>query len=383
MAILNDSLGRIGAAVLTQGRTRARAREVARLAAWMGLSVAIALAWSAPPWLVVWLGGGAGANWWRQAAFGASGLRILALLVGSTALLCLVMAVLFSLPGHSTRRRMDGDGTVMRTRLSMLRCAVRVSAGRPHGQRSTVDRGNQAVLRDDRGTAIIEFALLFPVALLLFLVIIQTALLYVGNFHVNHAAFRAARAAIVWADVDNLGGDLTHTLRIGGEAERRIANAAAFTCVGISGTSSGGASGGSAAAHDRAWQSFLGASPRWSGEKLQRRVAYAAQHTRVTVTTMPRPDPTLSEFNVRRQDFYLHREPITVHVAHDFELLIPYAKYVLGDTDNRGDGSGYRFIELRASYTLVHEGQPEWQPGLPGSPGGASATPQPAGGFPS
>ncbi|MCK6484706.1 MAG: pilus assembly protein [Phycisphaerae bacterium] len=379
MAIQHNSLGSADAADLTPGPRRRPARGYARLAAWIGLSAAIVLAWSAPGWLVAWLGGGATGDWWRQAAFGATGLRILALLVGSIAGWWLVMALLLSLAAHSSGGQ--ARGTVRSDRLKVPGRLSAPSSQVVHSRPSTVNPAALGVVRDQRGTAIIEFALLFPVALLLFLVIIQTALLYVGNFHVNHAAFRAARAAIVWADVDDLGGDLTHTLRIGAEAERRIANAAAFTCVGISGTSSGGATGGSAAAHDRAWQAFLGFSPRWSGDKFQRRVAYAAEHTRVTVTTMPRPDPTLSEFNALHQDFYLHREPITAHVAHDFELLIPYAKYVLGDTDNRGDGSGYRFIELRASYTLVHEGQPELQPGLPGSPGGSLAAPQAAGGF--
>jgi len=297
-----------------------------------GLLAGIGLPAWAPTWLSARLGGMGDADWWRQAAFGTTGLRLLALLGAAFVSLCIVLGAL--------------------ARLSSYR-------GRQIGSLSH-QLQTDATGMGDAGTAMIEFALLFPVALLLFLVVIQTAFMYTANFYVNLAAFRAARAAIVWAEHDRVppSPDSMYTLILGPEGIERIEAAAKWTCVGISGTSSADGNTGAAGAHDAAWTAFIGRTHGWAGEKLRRRYEYAQSHTRVRVRTMPRPDPGLSEWNAAHRDFYRHREPITVEVAHDFELSVPYAKWVLGSDTNEGSGA-YHYVELQAACTLVNEGQPE------------------------
>jgi hypothetical protein len=55
---------------------------------------------------------------------------------------------------------------------------------------------------EEDGQAMVEFAIVFPVVFLLFLVIVQTALLMTARQVVHYAAFSAARSAIV-GDEDN------------------------------------------------------------------------------------------------------------------------------------------------------------------------------------
>ncbi len=59
---------------------------------------------------------------------------------------------------------------------------------------SAVVRRNPVL--DERGAAMVEFALVFPLQLLFTLGIMQLALLYIGHMVVHYAAFQAARAAI-------------------------------------------------------------------------------------------------------------------------------------------------------------------------------------------
>ncbi|GEM_PF-2872778 len=57
-----------------------------------------------------------------------------------------------------------------------------------------LDRGPRA---HDRGQALVEFAIAFPLQLLIVFGILQLALLYVSGLVVNYAAYRCVRAAIV------------------------------------------------------------------------------------------------------------------------------------------------------------------------------------------
>ncbi|MEM1418822.1 MAG: TadE/TadG family type IV pilus assembly protein [Myxococcota bacterium] len=71
-----------------------------------------------------------------------------------------------------------------------------------------------ALRRDQGGAAYTEFIIAFPVMLMLFLSLIQLALVYVGKLAVGHAAVRASRAAVVV-----LPDDPWH---YGGEAVNRV-----------------------------------------------------------------------------------------------------------------------------------------------------------------
>src|SRR5437660_3377487 len=119
-----------------------------RSGVWLCCAAGALLCAIAPSSLVNILTGSGGASaWWRHAAFGAAGLRILGLQLGCILTWWWTMVAAARLCRDSVSHR-----------------AFRTSH-----------------LRDQRGTAIIEFALLFPVATLLFLVIIQSSFLYTAN----------------------------------------------------------------------------------------------------------------------------------------------------------------------------------------------------------
>jgi hypothetical protein len=53
------------------------------------------------------------------------------------------------------------------------------------------------LLKEQKGQAVVEFSLVFPVQLLITLIILQLAFLYVASHVVHYAAFAAARAELV------------------------------------------------------------------------------------------------------------------------------------------------------------------------------------------
>ncbi len=100
--------------------------------------------------------------WWWQVVFGRTGLQVAGVIVGSLLALWLA-AGLARLMAPVTRPRLP-----------------RIHA-------------------DQSGTAMLEFVLLLPWALFIFLILIQAGLMYNANFHVGYGAFCAARSAMVWA----------------------------------------------------------------------------------------------------------------------------------------------------------------------------------------
>ena len=76
--------------------------------------------------------------------------------------------------------------------------------------------------KGESGQAMVEFAVVFPVLFLLFLTILQTAMLLTARQMVNYAAFCSARSAIVWIPED------------AGVAPAKIKRAAVIACIPIS-----------------------------------------------------------------------------------------------------------------------------------------------------
>ena len=56
--------------------------------------------------------------------------------------------------------------------------------------------------RNEKGQAVVEFALIFPLQILVTLLILQISFLYVAEQVVNYAAFAAARAELVGEDAE-------------------------------------------------------------------------------------------------------------------------------------------------------------------------------------
>ncbi|MCP4714761.1 MAG: hypothetical protein GY868_06550 [Deltaproteobacteria bacterium] len=76
---------------------------------------------------------------------------------------------------------------------------------------------------NEDGQAMVEFAIVFPVLFLLFLMLIQTALLLTARQVVHYASFCAARSAIVWIPAE--GNDT---------ALKKAQQAAEIACIPIS-----------------------------------------------------------------------------------------------------------------------------------------------------
>ena len=281
-------------------------------AALAGVIITLAIA---PSWLTSGPSAGSASSWLRQAVFGTTGLRLLSCFLAAGSLLWLTVSAM----AHLAR----GAGRAGLRPWSIAGCT--------------------------RGTAIIEFALLFPVAMTLFLLTLQTAFMYVGNFYVNLAAFRAARVAIVWASTEPELADARYTRVIGPETQARALQAAVQTCAPIAGTSVGMGERSAQAEGLAEAMVLMSGSPTLAKcfPRLARQFDYACGHTRVRLLAMPRPEPSVSAWNAEHQFFYRRREPITVEVTHDFELVVPLARWLIGRpwdqnaTDRARAGGGY------------------------------------------
>jgi len=217
-------------------------------------------------------------------------------LVGSTALLTIVLAVLWQ-AGRANRRR-------------------------PGPQ---------------EGTVMLEFALALPVALVLVLIMAQSALLMVGNICVHYASYCAVRSAIVNVPIrlgpfDNpieaenvLNGSTPQS----SEKMRRIYMAAVWAVLPMSCSSTDVPEALEAPVLRVGLESYFtrygGTTPYWATALLGRKLSYALSHTSVELE--PPADGQK----------YAAREDIEVRVRHEFYMAIPYANKLfaaLGDADN-------------------------------------------------
>lgn len=150
------------------------------------------------------------------------------------------------------------------------------------------------------GQVMVEFAIVFPLQLFLISGIMQYSLIVVAHVMTNHAAFMAARAALVADDVNalrQLGVVVDGAGGAGGstrELEDTYAKEAAFTIM----ATVAGSTGVQAAGASSFEYPGLGAMPR-------RAAAQEKTHVKI--------------LEPREGDV------ITVDVVHDYELIIPVA----------------------------------------------------------
>lgn len=203
----------------------------------------------------------------------------------------------------------------------------------------------------DRGTAMIEFTLVLPIALLIFLVVLQTSLLYEARFHVSLAAFRGARSAMVWSPVYY---NPVYPPKVPPEVVQRAAAAAIWTCAPISGTYPCSVSdGGFAGLAEQTWRDFLPTAQPWLGEHFVAQFQYSMAHTRVNLyydaPTMPGAAESAAE---QWAKFWAGREPINTRVEHDFQLRVPYAARILAE---RKLGDGLYVVRLKSNQLLLND----------------------------
>lgn len=211
--------------------------------------------------------------------------------------------------------------------------------------RSRRGEGRQA------GTAAIEFALVFPFALMIVLIMIQSMLLMVGNLAVHYAAFAAARAAVVRVP-ENVSYDeprnvVCHPLDSAKYHRIRCAAVYALMPVAAGKPGAGGTStaGGAATIADGLGRFFeLSGSnvPRWIETMLAAKVTYAWDYTDVELFG---PDDGL---------VYGDHEDLRVRVRHTLYLPVPYANRIFGSELPAGAGDYGTTVE--ATYALTNCG---------------------------
>jgi len=262
--------------------------------------------------------------WWPSAAFGAWSIRRLGIIAA---------------------------GAVVGT-------AVLAAGARAGGRR--VQR-LAALHASDSGTAMLEFTLVLPIALMIFLVVLQTSLLYEARFHVSLAAFRGARSAMVWTPIHYIE---SYPPVVPPPVVARAQAAAVWTCIPISGVyPSAPVAGDQASLSEQTWREYASHELPWLGERFIAQYRYARARTRVNVYYDTPVDPRAAETPEEQyRRFWQHREPINVTVVHDFQLRVPYAARILAE---KRAAPGLYVAELSATHQLLNDYHREL-PGIPG-----------------
>lgn len=207
------------------------------------------------------------------------------------------------------------------------------------------------------GSAILEFALVMPIALMIVLVMIQSSLLLGGNICVNYAAFCAARSAIVHIPTTTDTESCNELLDMAGSQKMlRIKNAALWATFPVS-----RADAKCPPVHtselEEGVRIFFQAYGRDNLGNLMKtwssRVSYAHEHTTVWVSP-PKNEETLR---------YHPNEDIQAHVRHTFYLSVPYAARVFSVLPGGAELScdpGQYGTEMYATCTLTNEGKQDY-----------------------
>ncbi|NLW85519.1 MAG: hypothetical protein GXY38_01455 [Planctomycetes bacterium] len=206
------------------------------------------------------------------------------------------------------------------------------------------------------GSAILEFALVMPIALMIVLVMTQSSLLLGGNICVNYAAFCAARSAVVQipTETDSEPRNIVQAHE-GGAKMRAIENAALWAIFPIS-SSSPSAPQADVTELQNGVQDFFEAYGRTQLGNMMRswpnRMGYARNYTRVWIA----PPANGSSYDPG--------EDIVAHVNHKFYLSVPYASKVFRSLADGGVdlpfGAGEYGAEIYATCTLTNEGQQDY-----------------------
>ena len=226
-----------------------------------------------------------------------------------------------------------------------------------------------------QGTATIEFALVAPIGVFFTLLLAQTTFVMAGNVIVHYAAFSATRSAIVQIPFDGiLEGEPSNSITCarGKPKFEAIRQAAVFCLIPVAGRSEEGNIPSTAfvSGLEAYFAKYGRRTPNWVGSQMAWRYRYADLNTEVRLMRTTVQSPTQMSFEPL---VGTHRfgpvEPITVHVAHRFNLALPYVSWIFADGRHTSHfwGTG-RFTEIEAQYTLTNEGISRALPPLPSVP---------------
>jgi len=257
---------------------------------------------------------------------------------------------------------------------------------------------------DQRASAAIEMALLFPFALMIFLVIIQATLLFNANMVVHYSAFAAARMAVVVVPMNlgdiNLGQEPSNlvwpcTEDSQGPSEKieMIRRAAVLALVPVSASLRSDAPDemGQTVSDEthRVFGQFSAKDQGWM-HRVKAQYDYANLYTKIELAKPAHwldgdPDNDCPYAYQRRDQWtnwgwtyvpycsfyhsippiwdYWYWEDLHVRVTYPFLLEVPYASRFLGDPFQIPDRQGAQYAStIRVMVTLSNEGGPELQP---------------------
>lgn len=222
-----------------------------------------------------------------------------------------------------------------------------------------------ARLQSENGSATVEFLLVVPVLMFFVMALLQVTLLMVGFQYAQHAAFRAARTAIVQIPAQ-VGSEEINQINAGADGGKfaLIKASAQYAVMPVCGELDGASTQAGTTLADgmRKYFSTYGASaPNWVDSLLAARMEYAIQKTRVKLLqgsdgqgSVPGDWANLSEISGSFD--YGPRDPVVVQVEHDMNLSVPYVRGIFKDgtqTTRAGNGA-YTTLTTRA--VLPNEG---------------------------
>ena len=253
----------------------------------------------------------------------------------------------------------------------LLRASIRLHRGRQRGaspsQAAPANAVSAPLATDTSGTTTVEFALVFPILLMLSLLMVQAMFLMAGNMYVHYAAYQAARRAIVEIPQDyTTSGDYPaneYSNSRGSLKHDRIHRAAYLALLPVAGRSPSGGGAGAAGnvvdALSSHYSTYGATAPNWIDRMLARKVQYAADHTEIEVletNVHPDDDVTFDPLPEQPYRFGL-RDVVTVRLKHELNLGVPFASRFFADGEH-GDGGTGRYTVVVADASLTNEGVP-------------------------
>ena len=207
------------------------------------------------------------------------------------------------------------------------------------------------------GTAVIEFAMLFPIAVMVLMIMVQLALLMQGNLLVNYAAYAAARSAVVQIP-EEYPGEGRNELAPAGWKMERIRRAAVLALTPVSGRIPPETAGLNIQADLRTLYEQSGETPRAGlARAFAEKFTYADRHTRIVEVGPP-----------QGQGVFTSRQPVEVTIEHDLVLGVPFARAIFADGSFRdAEGNTHYYTTVEACYKLTNEG-PRLEPEEPYCP---------------
>ncbi len=218
-------------------------------------------------------------------------------------------------------------------------------------------------LTGQSGMIALEFLLLMPVLLTLFLIILQLGLLMQARFVVNYAAFQATRSAIVTIPATITSERTNRTearnqveLNTSESPKMRILHRAAalsLTSISTSGSLTDLSPGQLIQLEKVALLFSASINGKNVSQQLLPRAAYAYDQENTKVELIP-------ETSSQGTGQYGEHDPITVRVTFRYPLVIPFANRMFGT--KRSSLAGGWYVALTDQYTLYLNGEPLFPP---------------------